>query len=772
MPHVPSRRIVGFPAWAWSCLAVILTVAPLSAREPIRLPAERVSVSPKFEPEGLHNGFEAGEALPAATLTTRAGDTFATCLAYSPDGSSVAVGYGPTRPICTFPGEPPVNENGGLIRIVDVATREVTRTLRPNKQPRHEYDVVSLAYTPDGRTLDEHGKESWPKEGNGREYGYHLTTWDLGTGRVVRRIDSAKLDDWKLPTFSPDASTFAAKTNEGVRVWDVASGRQDPSPEGAPVGPVVLAFSPNGKVLATGEENGEVGLWDVASGRRIARFSGHRQDEKAFEVCSLTFSPDGRTMACGGLLRIQIGEFLWKHVSELRLLDLSTNRERATIPCGDPDIFHAVAFSPDGNALVTASSDGRGWDGDDRDGVLRCWDAATGRQRAAVTRIEGAGPIVYSRDGSFLVTSGRESMVIRDPIDGRERFALHQDFSFSQDARIALSPDGRTLASTNGTFHLWDLRAAAEPPIRGGHRFEVTCLAYAPDGRTLASASVDRTVKLWDVEARRPRATLLGHADDVVRLAYAPDGQTVASVDAQGSVRIWDTTTGTCRATLRGPEIPPQILAFAPDGRALTLMAGSHGKPAEARRWDVTSGEPLPTGDLAASLSPPFAFSHDGRLIVSANKERIEIRDAANGGLRPEFSGKEESLTLLLSRDGETVIRLTQHHSIVIHRRSAGTWRAETLFADEELGIELGTYVPGLRMTATPDARILAAKIEGTVQVFDTVKLKPIAEFPDVEGDVTWLALSPDGRSLATGRADGEIVIYDLVKAVAPVLKP
>jgi WD40 repeat protein len=439
----------------------MVATGPLRAQEPTRLPARPVTITPTFEPEGLPNRFEEGSRLPAAMTTVGGGDTWVACLAYTPDGSKLAVGDRPTRPLCTILGEPPVNQNGGLVRIIDLATRRVIRTIRPAKRPRHEYEIVSLAYTPDGRTLVAHGQEVWPREGGGREVGYHVTAWDAGTGRVLRRIDSAKLDDWELPTLARDASTFAARTHAGLRLWDVATGRERPAPIVAPLKPSVVAFSPDAKTLAAGNASGDVGLWDAASGRRLARFAGRRKNGQACEVNFLAFSPDGRSLACGGVFSFQIEPSHWEYTSEIRLIDLATHSERATIPGGEDNVFHSAAFSPEGRTIAAVSY---APSGDDSRGLVTLWDAATGKERATVRRTRPATSVAYAADGSLLVTADREWVALRDPADGRERVALHHGWFTSTEETIALSPDGRTLASTNGRFQLWDLRPAAPPP--------------------------------------------------------------------------------------------------------------------------------------------------------------------------------------------------------------------------------------------------------------------------------------------------------------------
>ena len=200
----------------WIVIATIVASGPVQAQEPVRLMARPVTITPKFDPEGLANQFEEGAPLPVAMTTAGGGDTWVACAAYSPDGLRLAIGDRPLRPLCTFLGAAPVNENGGLIRIIDVNALRVSRTIGPVKQPRHEYEIMRLAYLRDGRTLVALGKETWPKEGGGRDVGYQLTAWDGDTGQVLRRINLADLDDWKeISRFSRDASTFVARTARG-----------------------------------------------------------------------------------------------------------------------------------------------------------------------------------------------------------------------------------------------------------------------------------------------------------------------------------------------------------------------------------------------------------------------------------------------------------------------------------------------------------------------------------------------------------------------------
>ena len=741
--------------------AMMLWLArPSMAQKPTRLPPSPIDFSPAFAVEGLPDNY-ASEETSDSPSSMRGGDvseTWVSCLAYSPDGTRLAFGDRPCRPVCTFLGPAPVNENGGLVRVIDLALRKVILTVSPAKRPGHEYEILGLAFSADGRTLTAHGKEVRPGGGGGRAVGYDLTSWDAATGRVLRRVDSVGLEDWTIPTLSADGSAFAALTGAGLRVWDATTGRSRPAPADPPAKPKSLAFSPDANTLAAGDDGGNVGLWEVATGRRVAWLPGRLKGGKAFEVGFLKFSADGRALACGGVLGVEVAEFGWRFDSVIRLIDVATLTERAAIPGVGQQVTKDAAFSPDGSTVAAVGTDHS--DGNPP-GFVRIW-GATGKERAPARPAAGLSTgLAYTFDGSLLVTADRERVGLRDPADGREVASLYLGWSAHGGVAFAPSPDGRTLATGNGRLRVWDLRAAAEaPPAAAGHRFGVTCLAYAPDGSALASGSFDRTVKLWDVAARRPRATLVGHAAEIVRVAYAPDGRALASVDAAGRVRVWDAATGAPRLALEGPEAPPRHLAFAPDGRSLVLFIWRSRRPEAVRRWDAETGAPLPSIDPIE----PFAVSADGGLYVAADGAEIQVRALPARDFRSRLRGKGPSLCLVVSADGRAVLQRTQDFSVVLHRKSGAAWEAKDLFASNAQTLQVADRpdVPGENLAMTPDGRRVAAIVDGRLRVYDAETRRARA-VPDVAGETAaWLALAPDGSALATGQADGGILVYDL----------
>jgi WD40 repeat protein len=175
---------------------------------------------------------------------------------------------------------------------------------------------------------------------------------------------------------------------------------------------------------------------------------------------------------------------------------------------------------------------------------------------------------------------------------------------------VAFSPDGKTLASASRdrTVKLWDAGSGATLQKLVGHTNGVSAVAFSPDGKTLASASRDRTVKLWDAGSGAVRQTLEGHMGYITAVAFSPDGKTLASASYDGTVKLWDAGSGAVRQTLEGHTDWVNAVAFSPDGK--TLASASEDRT--VKLWDTNSGECFSTvgvGKILYSIS----FDPNGR---------------------------------------------------------------------------------------------------------------------------------------------------------------
>jgi len=327
---------------------------------------------------------------------------------------------------------------------------------------------------------------------------------------------------------------------EEGEVQDTAGGTvaQGPKPEPAPQpGHTELvnsvAFSPNGRWLASGSSDKTIKLWDVATGEELRTLTGHTDF-----VSSVAFSPDGHWLASGSSDRT------------IKLWDVATGEELRTLT-GHTQGVGPVAFSPDGHWLASGSSDR----------TIKLWDMATGRELRTLTgHAIDVQTVAFSPDGRRLA-SGSVDRTIRfwDVATGQElRTLTGHTLPVTS---VAFSPDGRWLASgcTDKVIKLWDVATGREVRTLPGHAGWIWSVAFSPDGRWLASggwsprsvASPGETIKLWDVATGEELRTLTGHPL-VQSLAFSPDGRWLASGSVEKTIKLWDVATGRELRTLPG----------------------------------------------------------------------------------------------------------------------------------------------------------------------------------------------------------------------------
>jgi WD40 repeat protein len=278
-----------------------------------------------------------------------------------------------------------------------------------------------------------------------------------------------------------------------------------------------------------------------------------------------------------------------------------------------------AAFSPDGRTLVSGGP-GRG---------LRFWDAATGKLMATLRQEPGEDcAVALSPDGRTVASFESQQTTLWEVATGSRRAALPSQLVFST---AAFAPSGRLLATVevDGRMVVWDLPSGHIKANVQAHTGEAYSVCFSPDGKTLATGGRDGKVRLWRVPEGEPVRTCAGHTDAVSSVAFSPDGRLLASASWDGTVRLWEVTSGVQRAVLKGHTGLVVGVAFAPTGRLLASAA----RDGTARLWDVAGRRELHSLRGHGEGVWTVAFSPDGRLLATAGSDnRIRLWDVFDCG--------------------------------------------------------------------------------------------------------------------------------------------
>jgi RNA polymerase sigma factor (sigma-70 family) len=653
---------------------------------------------------------------------------------------------------------------------------------------------------------------------------YTITLWDAATGKQTAHIAGVENPiELTLPVqpafaFSPDDKLAAivvpdiVNDRDSIHIWDVKQNKELTRLTGKTMRCGRCLFAPDGKSIIAAN-GAAISRWALSTrkgsgdkealiGEALPSCEGHK-----VQVTDLAFSADSRTIVSGG------------DDQRVCLWDAETGKLKKSF-VKHRDSVVAVAISSDGKRIAS-----RG-----KDDTVRVWDAETGedvqRWYYPIARSSPGGVsgnelfLRFGADGKTLIVGNttRYSTAVPTAQDLADAQALAEATSMERGVDtldiasgqlthhfpapnvaqlVGLSPDGKLAVRVNSmgdysnlsAISVWDFAANKQLTRPVGHVGAVICIAFSPDGKTVATGGRDRTVRLWDAASGTELKKLTGHSEAVTELLFTPDGKRLASAAggdiplsqhcSDQSVSWWDVATGkeVRQFSFRGLGYPcgAQTLGLSSDGTRLSVIDTTGTRHA----WNTETGENIEK-DLRVAMSSAVS-SADGRMVVYRTQpedRQLHIWDtnrADEDAIRDLNVEENGFAPAALSPDGRMVLLHLPESTFPGQEREGELqfWNLNSVTLRRSLKIKEGPVVGlgSLIAAFSPDGRSLALSYRnGVIAIVEMATLKEQCRLHTDQARVTSLAFSMDGAHLASGGGDGTVLVWDLTRPanVAP----
>ena len=615
----------------------------------------------------------------------------------------------------------------------------------PQPEPKDELpgqsEVWDLAVSPDGRTFVTATADGTVHASKWKETRNGETTPLKYHGDVLRKI-----------VFSPQGDRIAVGSMDGtISICDTADYRLLTAIEAHEEGVYGLAFSPDGKTLASGgPHDPRMKLWDPQTGELISEFDAHQE-----LVYKIAFSADGSLAATSG-----------GSDGALTVWDALTWKKRFSVTASSGDLAD-LAFSADGRYVATAG----------RDGGARLWDATNGKLINTFWHNDALNDVAFLEAEGTLFAAGNDGVVPGWDLDSGEMkccFCAH----WGPVRSIAVTPDGSSLitGSLDHTTRMWNISELPETSPVAGPSPESTFfmsaghpaidLEFSPSGSLLATRASRGQTKVWDLKTGRLQHDLGVLWGPLFGMAFSPDSKTLIVSIAGKNIQCFDTDTFKSTAHSIGGK--PYCIALTPDGGKAVVV---HSFDERVELWDKNFTERYWSAELQhGSLSNP-SVSPDGTTILLGAVRAVPLLDTATGKpkSKPLVHGKGGAHATAFSPDGESLATGGGDKLVRI-------WRVSDLSQIHVLEGHIGEvmsvhFSPDGKLLVTADVsdmmeylRVEIPQHAGKIIVWDVETGESLVDFTVHNGAVIAAEFSPNGKKIASTGRDGRVHIWDVGK--------
>ena len=685
--------------------------------------------------------------------------------------------------------------------------------------------ILNVAFSPDGNLLA------------ASDISYEVHLWRIADGKKLLTCKASDGWAWSV-AFSPNSQLLASSANGTIHLWDVQTGECLQTIRGYTNRVFSLAFSPDGGLLASGNEDHQICLWNVATGELVAVLAEHSD-----EVHAVAFSPDGCLLASGSYDRTiklwNVADIRWQgpeaDTGTRRHGDTETSAQNSKskinsnlkpqiskLPArltphaalltlsGHTHWVWSVAFSPDGNTLVSSSSDR----------TLKLWDVQTGDCTKTLTgHTQPVRSVAFVSPLQALEGKGQQAAGSREPGDTQIRTREDTENQRSQPAALrpqhlnstpslkktqnSLPPPTPFLVSGSDdhTVRIWDDEGNCLRVLQG-HTSWISAVAASPDGGLIASGSEDQSVRLWDSRTNHCLRVLQGYNSGVWSVVFSPDSKTLISGGQDRMVRLWNLEVrrqeGKENTGMRGqgggesasiqnslPSPSPLTLsghtswiwsvAVSPDG--MTIASGS--EDGTAQLWNISEfGKQVPEGstgtqrhrDAENQRAQPSALS-----LQPLNSTQNAKLKTPNSSLQPTLlSGHTHAVwSVAFSPNGKLLASGSLDGTVRLWNRFTG--QCQQVLQHHQSGVWSVAFAPS-GDDGNPDRHLLASGSQDqTIRLWEIASDVPTGQshqqqpelvvqpLRTLEGHTSWIrciVFSPDGKLLASGSSDGSVKLW------------